>query len=68
MQCPSPQLIEDFVFGRLADDLLGSCERHLDECAECFLRVATAAAEASQEAQAGLRSRSIGSLPTAGSF
>lgn len=61
MSCPSTALVEDFVFGRLADQLLGSFETHLDGCAECLLRVAIEAAEASRDVQSTLRSRTWGS-------
>jgi len=61
MSCPSASLVEDFVFGRLESHAFTTFEAHLDDCPECFLRVATAAAEVSREVQSSLRSRSLGS-------
>jgi eukaryotic-like serine/threonine-protein kinase len=61
MSCPSAPRVEEFVFGRLEGVQLAEFEAHLDECGECFLRVATAATEASREIQATLRSRPISS-------
>ena len=61
MSCPSASSVEEFVFGRLASQAQATFEAHLEECAECFLRVATEAAEASRVARTALQSRVVGS-------
>jgi serine/threonine protein kinase len=55
MICPEGTLVQQFISGRLNDSRLGLFEAHIDQCGECFLRVAVAAGEASDEARALLR-------------
>lgn len=54
MVCPEGTLVQQFVAGRLDDGLVALFEAHIELCEECYLSVAAAASEASQQARGAL--------------
>lgn len=57
MFCPEGALIREFVAGRLDDDSVAALEAHIEQCEECFMRVASTAGEASDQARAALQTK-----------
>jgi serine/threonine protein kinase/tetratricopeptide (TPR) repeat protein len=54
MVCPSAVCVELFVAGRLDEPSLVALEAHIENCEECFLRVAVAAGEVSEQERQSL--------------
>ena len=55
MLCPEGALVQHFVAGRLDDALMGRFEAHIEQCEECFLRIAAAAGDASLQARVAMQ-------------
>jgi serine/threonine protein kinase len=55
MLCREGTLVQQFVAGRLDDSAMQRFEAHIEGCEECFMRLAAAAGEASQQARAAMR-------------
>lgn len=60
MVCPEGTLVQHFVAGRLDDGLVALFEAHIEQCEECFLRLAAAASEVSQQARAATQGSTRG--------
>jgi serine/threonine protein kinase/tetratricopeptide (TPR) repeat protein len=60
MVCPEGTLVQHFVAGRLDDGLVALFEAHIEQCEECFLRLAAAAGEASQQARVTMQGTTRG--------
>ena len=60
MVCPEGTLVQHFVAGRLDDGLVALFEAHIESCEECFLRLAAAASEVSQQARVAMQGATRG--------
>src|SRR4029079_6038577 len=58
MVCPRSAWVDQFVAGRMDDRSIPAMEAHIEQCEECFLRMAAAAGEVSGKARASLTSQS----------